>query len=63
MPPLLGERVGGECYLEKVCNFVEDLIFEPTADVFYVFPPHDDDLKCGMCWRYLNEGVDRVVGG
>jgi len=36
------------------------LAVEATADVFYVFPPHDDVVKCGICWRYLNESIDRV---
>ena len=42
VPPLLVERVGGECcdnFFGCVCF---DVAVEASADVFYVFLPHGD---------------------
>ena len=43
--PLLGERVRGECSAELNWSFCKVLAVEATAYVFYVFPPHGDDVK------------------
>ncbi len=63
IPPLLVERVGGEC-----CDFFFvcgcfDVVVDASADVFYVFLPHGDVVWCLMRRNYLGEEFDGAVGG
>ena len=63
IPPLLGERFGDECCVKQGQSVCRDLAVEATANVFYLFLPHGDDVKCMMCRSSLDECVDCVVGG
>ena len=44
VPPLLVERVGGECCDKFVGFGCFDVVVEASADVFYVFLPHGDSV-------------------
>ncbi len=63
IPPLLVERVGGECCDRTFCCGYFDAVFEASADVFYVFMPHGDDVRCLIRKHHLGEKFDGVVGG
>ena len=62
IPPLLVERVGGECCDRFFgCSYF-DVAVEAFASVFYVFLPHGDAVRCLMRRDYLGEEFDGVVG-
>ncbi len=63
VPPLLGERVGGECYEKRVNCICFGSAVEASADVFYVFLPYGDDARCLMRKSYMGEKLDSFVGG
>ncbi len=60
-PPLLGERVGGECCVDQRWDLCVDFAVEANTNVFYVFLPHGDAVESMLCRSYLDEYVDCVV--
>ena len=63
IPPLLVERVGGECCDRFFVCGCFDVAVEAFADVFYVFLTHGDAVWCLMRQSYLGEKLDSLVCG